>query len=83
MTASNTAAAASRTASQSVVNVLDQMRADRLIELADLNASLWTSIRLAAWRGDATLIRTHLRQVGAVNREVKAIVDELGKEGVQ
>jgi hypothetical protein len=61
-----------------VVELIDYVRADTIAELADFASSYWRSISEAARRGDRLTIEVHLRQVGAINREVKALVETLG-----
>jgi hypothetical protein len=63
----------------SVVDALDDGRMDAIAECADYAASYWASIGLAARRGDKLTVNVHLRQVGAINREVKALVQSLGE----
>jgi hypothetical protein len=88
-TASNRASAGSRARtpqtvpSPSIVDALDDGRMDAIAECADYAASYWSSIALAARRGDKLTVNVHLRQVGAINREVKSLVQALGEEGVQ
>ena len=56
---------------------------DAIAECADYAGSYWASIALAARRGDKLTVNVHLRQVGAINREVKALFQSLGGDGVQ
>jgi hypothetical protein len=58
--------------------VLDFCRYDEIARLAELAASYWKSIALAADRGDALTVVTHCRQVVAVTREAFALVKQLG-----
>jgi hypothetical protein len=65
-------------APQTIADVLDQMTADHVIEIADRAASLWRSVAEAAWRGDIGVMRLHCRQISTVTREAFASVRELG-----
>lgn len=56
----------------------DGLRLDAVAEFAELAASYWHSIALAAERGDRTTVDVHCRQVAAVTREAFATVKELG-----
>jgi hypothetical protein len=62
----------------SVAEALDYACTDTIAELANFASSYWRSIAEAAIRGDHLTIAVHLRQVGAINREVKALVETLG-----
>jgi hypothetical protein len=60
--------------------VLDAVRLDEIARLAELAASYWRSIALAADRGNRLTVVTHCRQVAAVTREAFAIVKTLGSD---
>jgi hypothetical protein len=62
---------------------LDAVRLDEIARLAELAASYWHSIALAADRGNRLTVVTHCRQVASVTREAFAIVKTLGSEEVQ
>lgn len=50
---------------------------EELARLADLAASYWQSIALAADRGEIVTVAVHMRQAVAVTRETVAIVNTL------
>ena len=56
----------------------DQLRLQALEDMSELAASLWTSIREAAYRGEPTVIALHCHQVRVVTRESFALVRSLG-----
>ena len=73
-------------APQTVGDVLDQLNADHVIELADRASSLWRSVAEAAWRGDLGVIRLRCQQISAITKEAFRTVKELGAssdEGVE
>jgi len=53
----------------SPADALDYGRLNTIAELADLAASYWYSVALAATRGERLTIETHCRQIAAVTRE--------------
>ena len=69
-------------ATQSVDSVIDQLRADAIIESADRLSSLWQSVALAAWRGDAAVVRFHCGEIAALTRDTLKTVRELGAGGM-
>lgn len=79
MTASSDAdAATAAPPTQSIEGVIDQLRADAIIEAADRLATLWQSVALAAWRGDAGEIRFHCAQIATLTRTTFATAREIG-----
>ena len=64
--------------SPSLADALDYGRLNTIAELAELAASYWHSVTLAATRGERLTIETHCRQIAAVTREAFAIVKALG-----
>ena len=62
---------------------LDAVRVDQIARLAELAASYWHSIALAADRGERLTVVTHCRQVAAATRNAFAIVRTLGSEEVE
>jgi hypothetical protein len=56
------------------------VRLDEIGRLAELAASYWRSITLAADRGDVHLLVLHAKQAATVTREALAIVRTLGEE---
>jgi hypothetical protein len=60
------------------MTMTDGRRLDAVAEYAELAASYWHSIALAAERGDCTTVEVHCRQVALVTREAFATVKELG-----
>ena len=62
---------------------LDAVRLDEIARLAELAASYWHSIALAADRGNRLTVVTHCRQVASVTREAFAIVKMLGSAEVE
>ena len=65
-------------AAPSLADALDCGRLNTIAELADLAASYWHSVALAATRGGRPTIETHCRQIAAVTREAFATVKALG-----
>jgi hypothetical protein len=63
---------------QSLAGALDYGRLDAIAELADLAASYWHSVALAAARGERGTITVHCRQLAAVTKEAFATVKALG-----
>ena len=61
-----------------IVNPLDVARFDELARLADLAASYWRSVALAADRGDAHLAVLHCKQIASITREAFALARALG-----
>ena len=59
-------------------SALDPIRFDEIARLAELAASYWHSIALAADRGDALTVVVHCKQIAAVTREAFAIARALG-----
>jgi hypothetical protein len=53
---------------------------DEIGRLAERAASYWSSIMLAAERGDAHTVTIHLKQAAAVSRAVFQLVKELDEE---
>jgi hypothetical protein len=80
-TAPNAAFLDARARRDPVDSVIDQLRADAIIEAADRLSSLWQSVALAAWRGDATVIRFHCAEIATLTRETFKTVRELGGAG--
>jgi hypothetical protein len=74
-------------APQTVNDVIDQMRADFIIEFAARAESLWRSVADAAFRGELLTMRVHCRQISSISREVFRTVRELsagaGEGGAQ
>jgi hypothetical protein len=69
-------------ASETLADALDVGRFDRLAELAELAASYWRSVALAADRGDALTVTVHCKQAAVVTREAFALVRTLGSSEV-
>jgi hypothetical protein len=65
-----------------IEDVLDHVRLDEIARLAELAASYWHSVALAADRGDTLTVVVHCRQVAAVTREAFALVKTLGNAEV-
>jgi hypothetical protein len=59
---------------------LDFARWDEIARLSELATSYWTSVALAADRGDALTVVVHCKQVLAVTREAFTLVKQLGQE---
>jgi len=67
-------------AAHTIAGALDHARFDAIAEFANLASSYWSSIALAAERGEC-LVETHCcRQVAAVTREAFATVKAMGCE---
>ena len=62
---------------------LDAVRLDEIARLAELAASYWHSIALAADRGERLTVVTNCRQVAAVTRNAFAIVRTSDSEEVE
>jgi hypothetical protein len=60
---------------------LDSARLEELARLAELAASYWRSIALAAERGEVLTATVHCRQVAGVTREAFSIVKAFGRSG--
>jgi hypothetical protein len=60
-------------------SALDPVPFDELARLAELAASYWHSVVLAADRGDAHTLILHCKQLAAVTREAFAIAKTLGE----
>jgi hypothetical protein len=60
---------------------LNLVRLDEIGRLADLAASYWHSVALAADRGDLITIGVHIRQVVAVTKSALTVVGELDVGG--
>jgi hypothetical protein len=56
---------------------LNFVRLDEIGRLADLAASYWRSVALAADRGDLVTIAVHVKQVVAVTKSAVMVVGEL------
>jgi hypothetical protein len=54
---------------------------DQLARLAELAASYWKSVALAADRGDALTVAVHIKQALAVTREAASLAAELPPKG--
>lgn len=65
-----------------LAQALDVARLDELARLAELAASYWHSVALAADRGDALTVTVHCKQVAAVTREAFALARTLGSSEV-
>jgi hypothetical protein len=59
---------------------LDDQRLERIVELADLAASLWTSVSEAAWRGERRTLQAHLSQARVVTIDAIALAKALGRD---
>jgi hypothetical protein len=68
---------------QTLTAALDYGRFDAIAELAEMAASYWRSVELAAMRGESLTIEVHCRQVAAVTREAFATVKALGSEAAE
>jgi hypothetical protein len=67
-------------AAHTIAGALDHARFDAIAEFANLASSYWSSIALAAERGERLIVETHCRQVAAVTREAFATVKAMGCE---
>jgi hypothetical protein len=56
---------------------LNFIRLDEIGRLAELAASYWRSVALAADRGDLLTIAVHIKQVVAVTKSAVTVVGEL------
>jgi hypothetical protein len=65
---------------QTLTAALDYVRFDAIAELAEIAASYWHAVALAANRGERLTIEVHCRQVAAVTREAFFIAKALGSE---
>jgi hypothetical protein len=65
-------------AAPSLADAVDYGRLNTIAELADLAASYWHSVALAASRSERLTIEIHCRQIAAVTREAFAAVKALG-----
>jgi hypothetical protein len=63
---------------ETLADALDVGRFDELTRLAELAASYWRSVALAAGRGDAVTVTVHCKQLAAVTREAFALARALG-----
>lgn len=63
---------------EEIANALDFQRLDELASLAELAASYWRSVALAADRGDVHTLVLHCKQVAGVTREAFALARALG-----
>lgn len=59
---------------------LDLDRFHELARQADLGVNLWSSLLLAAQRGDDAIARTNARQISVLTKATIALVNRLGKE---
>ena len=67
---------------ETIVNALDVARLDELARLAELAASYWHSVALAADRGDDLTVTVHCKQVAVVTRGAFALARTLGSSEV-
>jgi hypothetical protein len=65
-------------ARETIADALDVGRFERLAELAELAASYWRSVALAADRGETLTVTVHCKQAAAVTREAFALAKTLG-----
>jgi hypothetical protein len=68
---------------ETIADALDVGRFERLAELAELAASYWRSVALAADRGEALTVTVHCKQAAAVTREAFALAKTLGSSEVE
>jgi hypothetical protein len=68
---------------RTLADALDVGRFERLAELAELAASYWRSVALAADRGEALTVTVHCKQVAAVTKEAFRIARSLGSPEVE
>jgi hypothetical protein len=68
---------------QTLTAALDYGRFDAIAEFAEMAASYWHAIALAANRGERLTVETHCRQVAVVTREAFSIVKSLGSEAAE
>ncbi len=65
------------TAPPAIDAAVDFVRLEEIARLAELAASYWRSIALAAGRGEAQTVRIHCSQVANVTRSAFSTVKEL------
>jgi hypothetical protein len=65
-------------ARETIADALDVGRFERLAVLAELAASYWRSVALAADRGETLTVTVHCKQAAAVTREAFALAKTLG-----
>jgi hypothetical protein len=70
-------------ARETIADALDVGRFERLAELAELAASYWRSVALAADRGETLTVTVHCKQAAAVTREAFALAKTLGSSEVE
>jgi hypothetical protein len=58
---------------------LDLDRFHELARQADLGCNLWSSLLLAAERGDSAVARTNARQIAVLTKATIELVNRLGK----
>ena len=63
-----------------VKDALDLTRYDELRRQADLGVNLWSSLLLAAERGDDAVIKLNCEQIRILTRTAFALVKRLGSE---
>jgi hypothetical protein len=68
---------------ETIADALDVGRFERLAELAELAASYWRSVALAADRGEALTVTVHCKQAAAVTRVAFALAKTLGSAEVE
>lgn len=73
-----TGPAEAQRAPQTVGNVIDQMTADYILELASRAESLWRSVGEGAWRGDVRIMQYHCREIRLVTLATFEAVKEFG-----
>ena len=66
-----------------LADALDVARLDELTHLAELAASYWRSVALAAERGDVHTLILHCHQLATVTREAFALARALGSAEVE
>lgn len=64
----------------SVRDALDLTRYEELVRNADLGVNLWSSLLLAAERGDDAVVRLNCEQIRILTRTTFALVKRLGSE---
>jgi hypothetical protein len=62
-----------------IIAALDVQRFHELTKRADLGENLWTALRLAAERGDADIVRHHVKQIIVLLRDVNDLTKRLGQ----
>jgi hypothetical protein len=72
------ARAAEAIAPQVIASAIDYVRFETIAEPAEMAASYWHSVALAAMRGERLTVETHCRQVSLVTKEAFAVVKTLG-----